>query len=161
MQSLALKFNETAVLLRGMSHSECVLNLCVQWETVMWIQRYIQIKSEKGGFYTSELFKYLLLSTESLFGVEALDVSDDVKVITKSVIFFLQLLHLTLSMGQFVFEQLVLIFDLVLKSICNFSFKVCRLPCIWSSVCDWRGSSDPPVLSSELLTPSTSFRFRS
>ena len=61
-------------------------------------------KSEMGGFYTSELFKYLLLSTESLFGVEALDVSDDVKVITKSVIFFLQLLHLTLSKGQFVFD---------------------------------------------------------
>lgn len=125
MQSLALKFNETAVLLRGM----CLELVCTVRNGHVNTAIYTN-KSEMGGFYTSELFKYLLLSTESLFRVEALDVSDDVKVITKSVIFFLQLLHLTLSMGQFVFEQLVLIFDLVLKSICNFSLKVCRLPCI-------------------------------
>ena len=62
-----------------------------------------------------ELFKYLLLSLESLFRVETSYVSDDVEIITKSIVFFLELLHLTLGEGQFGLEQLVLVFDLVLK----------------------------------------------
>lgn len=62
-----------------------------------------------------KLFKYLLLSLESFFGVETANVSDDVEVITKSVVFFLELLHLTLGEGEFGLEQLVLVFDLVLK----------------------------------------------